>query len=148
MDIILLQDLEKVGSKFEIVTVKNGYGRNYLIPQGIAEIANDTNRRKLDEYKRKEMAKETAELRKYQVIAEAIQGKVLKIGAKAGTTGKIFGSVTNVQIAAALVEQLKVEIDRRKIVLPDEVKTIGTYTAILDLHSDVDAKVDFEVVQE
>ncbi len=148
MDIILLQDLENVGSKFEIVTVKNGYGRNYLIPQGIAEIANDTNRRKLDEYKRKEMAKETAELRKYQVIADAIQGKVLKIGAKAGTTGKIFGSVTNVQIAAALVEQLNVEIDRRKIVLPDEVKTIGTYTAILDLHSDVDAKVDFEVVQE
>ena len=148
MEIILLKDIEKVGDKHEIVTVKNGFGRNYLIPQGLAIIANDTNRKRLDELKADEEAKEAAKIGEYQAIAEKLKDVVLKIGAKAGTSGKIFGSVTNVQIIAALKDQFDVEIERKKVELPEEVKNVGTYKAILNLHKEVVAEIDFEVVEE
>lgn len=148
MDIILLQDIDKVGDKHTIVTVKDGYGRNYLIPQGMAIIANDTNRRRLNELMRIEEAQEAKKLSVYQEIAEKIGDQVLKIGAKAGTSGKIFGSVTNVQLAMALNEQFEVEVDRRKIVIPEEVKELGTYTAVLNLHKEVQPEVKFEVIAE
>lgn len=148
MDIILLQDVDKVGDKHTIATVKNGYGRNYLIPQGLAIIANDTNRRSLNELKRIEDAKEAKKLSFYQEIADKIGTQVLKIGAKAGTSGKIFGSVTNVQLAMALNEQFGVEVDRRKIIISDEVKELGTYKAVLNLHKEVQPEIKFEVVAE
>jgi len=148
MDIILLQDIDKVGDMHTIATVKDGYGRNYLIPQGLAIIANDTNRRRLNELKRIEDAKEAKKLSFYQEIADKIGTQVLKIGAKAGTSGKIFGSVTNVQLAMALNEQFEVEVDRRKIVIPDEVKELGTYKAVLNLHKEVQPEIKFEVVAE
>lgn len=148
MDIILLQDIDKVGDMHTIATVKDGYGRNYLIPQGLAIIANDTNRRRLNELKRIEDAKEAKKLSFYQEIADKIGTQVLKIGAKAGTSGKIFGSVTNVQLAMALNEQFGVEVDRRKIVIPDEVKELGTYKAVLNLHKEVQPEIKFEVVAE
>ncbi|MCB0641307.1 MAG: 50S ribosomal protein L9, partial [Phaeodactylibacter sp.] len=96
MEIILLKDIDKVGDKYEVVTVKNGYGRNYLIPKGLAIIANDANRAKLDEHKKKEEAERLKRVAEFQTIADKLEGKVLRIGAKAGTSGKIFGSVTNV----------------------------------------------------
>jgi len=148
MNIILLQNIEKVGSKFEVVTVKNGFGRNYLIPKGLAIIANDTNSRRLADLRKREAAKEAKSLEHFHAIVEKLQGQVLKIGAKAGTSGKIFGSVTNIQLSQALKEQLEVEIDRRLISFPEEVKMLGAYTAVLDLHPDIDAKVNFEVVSE
>ncbi len=148
MDIILLQDIDKVGDMHTIATVKDGYGRNYLIPQGLAIIANDTNRRRLNELKRIEDAKEAKKLSFYQEIADKIGTQILKIGAKAGTSGKIFGSVTNVQLAMALNEQFEVEVDRRKIVIPDEVKELGTYKAVLNLHKEVQPEIKFEVVAE
>ncbi|MCB0571305.1 MAG: 50S ribosomal protein L9 [Phaeodactylibacter sp.] len=148
MDIILLDDIEKVGDKHEIVSVKPGYARNYLIPQGLALVANDSNRSKLDEIKRKEADELAARKAEFEVIAAALKGQVLKIGAKAGVSGKIFGSVTNVQIAAALKEQFDIEVDRRKVKLPEEIKVLGAYAAELLLHPEVDITLNFEVVEE
>lgn len=148
MEIILLQDIEKVGNKHEIVTVKDGYGRNFLIPTKKAIIANATNRKKLEELREKERELESQRIAEYQQIADQLKDKVLKIGVKAGTSGKIFGSVTNVQISNALKEQLDVDIERRVIELPEEVKMLGNYTATLNLHREVQATVEFELVEE
>ena len=111
-------------------------------------IANVTNRKRLAELRRLEEAKEAKLAGYYQEIAEKVKDLVLKIGAKAGSTGKIFGSVTNVQIAQALKEQLDVDLERRKIIIEEEVKELGSYTAHLNLHSEVKADVKFEVIQE
>lgn len=148
MEIILLQDVDKVGYKFDLVTVKNGYGRNYLIPQKLAVIANDANRKRLAEIQRREEAHAEKMLGEYQAIAERLKTVTLKIGAKTGTSGKIFGSVTSLQVAQALKEQEGIEIERRKIELLEEIKSIGSYTASLNLHKSVDAKVNIEVVEE
>jgi large subunit ribosomal protein L9 len=148
MEIILLEDIDKVGDKYDIVKVKDGYGRNFLIPQKMAIIANAANRKRLDEIKAQEAATLAEKLTVFQEIAEQLKGKVLRIGAKSGTSGKIFGSVTNIQIAAALKEQLGIEVERKKVVVPEEAKELGTYTAILNLHPEVDTRVVFEVVSE
>lgn len=148
MDIILLQDVEHVGYKHELVTVKNGYGRNFLIPQGLALIANSANRARLKELQRREDATEAKRLGEYQDIAKKLDGQVLRIGAKAGTSGKIFGSVTNIQIINALKEQFGLDLERRKVMLPDNVKDLGTYTLVLNLHKEVQPEVKFEVVAE
>lgn len=148
MEIILLQDIENVGDKHEIVKVKDGFGRNFLIPQKFAIIANKTNRNKLGQLQRIEQAKEDALLEVYRVIAQKIQNETVKIGAKAGTTDKIFGSVTNVQLANALKEQFDVDVDRKKIILDEEVKTLGAHTAQLKLHPQVHVVLNFEVIKE
>lgn len=148
MDIILLKELDKVGGKHEIVKVKDGYGRNFLIPQGLAVVANAGNRKMLAELIKQEDKKESKRLDEYKEIAAKLSGVTLKIGAKAGTNGKIFGSVTSVQIANALKEQAGVEIERKKIVLEEEVKSIGTYAAKLNLHKDVTSSVAFEIIEE
>jgi len=148
MDIILLKELDKVGGKHEIVKVKDGYGRNFLIPQGLAIVANAGNRKMLNELVKQEDKKESKRLDEYKEMAAKLDGVTLKIGAKAGTSGKIFGSVTNVQIANALKEQAGIEIERKKIVLEEEVKSIGTYTAKLNLHKDVQSSVAFEIIEE
>ncbi|MCB0583752.1 MAG: 50S ribosomal protein L9 [Phaeodactylibacter sp.] len=148
MDIILLDDIEKVGDKHEIVSVKPGYARNYLIPQGLALVANDTNRGKLDEIKRKEAEELAARKAEFEEIAAKLEGQVLKIGAKAGTSGKIFGSVTNVQVSNALKEQFGIEVDRRRIKLPEEIKVLGEYEIDLELHPEVPIKLHFEVIEE
>lgn len=147
MDIILLADLDKVGDKHEVVTVKNGYGRNYLIPQGLALIANATNMKKLDDLKAKEEAAEAAKVDVYKEVATALEGKTLKIGAKAGTSGKIFGSVTTIQIVQALKEQFDVEVLRKKVSLED-IKELGSYTATLNLHPEVVVELPIEVAAE
>jgi large subunit ribosomal protein L9 len=148
MEIILLKNIEKVGTKFDIVNVKAGYGRNYLIPQKLAIVANERNRNNLESFKRQEAAKLGKRLDEFKAVADKLQGQVLKMEVKAGTSGKIFGSVTNIQLARALKEQLEIEVDRHSILLPENVKMLGTYTASLDLHPEVDAKFDFVVVGE
>ncbi|MEM1218016.1 MAG: 50S ribosomal protein L9 [Bacteroidota bacterium] len=148
MEIILLKDMDKVGDKYDIVSVKDGYGRNYLIPQGFALIANEANRQQLDEYKAKEAEKEAARKGEFLEMADKLKDQVLKIGAKAGQSGKIFGSVTTVQLASALNEQFEIEVERRKIELPEEVKTLGEYVAQIKFHPEVIADVKFEVVAE
>jgi len=115
----------------------------------MAIVANDTNRAKLDEIKQKEAEELAARKAEFEAIAEQLKGEVMQIGAKAGTSGKIFGSVTNVQIATALKEKYDIDVDRRKVKMPEEdIKTLGTYTAVLNLHPEVDIKVNFEVVEE
>ncbi|MBK7344301.1 MAG: 50S ribosomal protein L9 [Saprospiraceae bacterium] len=148
MEIILLKDVDNVGDKHTIVKVKDGFGRNYLIPQGLALVANSTNRRKLNEIIRLDDLVESKRLDVYQEMANTLSGATLRIGAKAGTSGKIFGSVNNSQLAAAIKDQFGVEIERRKIEIPEEVKTLGTYTANINLHKEVKATVTFEVVED
>ena len=147
MDIILLADLDKVGDKHEVVTVKNGYGRNFLIPQGLALIANASNMKKLDDLKAKENAAEAAKVDVYRDIATKLEGKTLKIGAKAGTSGKIFGSVTTIKIIQALKEQFDVEVLRKRVSLED-IKEVGSYTATLNLHPEVVVELPIEVAAE
>ncbi len=148
MEIILLEDIEKVGEKHSIVKVRDGYGRNYLIPKGMAIVANKSNRNQLDSMKRREAAVEAKFIAEYQAIADLLKGKMLKVGAKAGTSGKIFGSVTNVQVANALKEQFSVEIDRRKIIMDEDIKELGNYKVVLDLHKSLKPEVDIEVFAE
>ncbi|HMY83795.1 MAG TPA: 50S ribosomal protein L9 [Saprospiraceae bacterium] len=148
MDIILLKDIDKVGNKHEIVKVKDGYGRNYLIPQGFAVVANAGNRKMLAELVKQEDRKEAKRVDEYKEIAAKLTDVTLKIGAKAGTSGKIFGSVTNIQISNALKDQVGVEIERKKIILEDDIKTLGTYSAKLNLHKDVQSTVAFEIIEE
>ena len=148
MEVILLKDVDKLGYKHEVVNVKPGYGRNYLIPQGIALLANRSNMGRLTELKKQEEAKENRMLDHYKALAEQLKDITLSIGAKAGSAGKIFGSVTDIQIAQSLQEGHSIEVDRRKIVMPEEVKTLGSYVAKIQLHKEVEAEVKFEVVQE
>ncbi len=149
MDIILLKNLDKVGRKFDIVKVKDGYGRNFLIPQGLAIVANKVNRNNLDSFKRQETAKLNKQLDVFKSVAAKVKGQLLTISTKVGNSGKIFGSVTNIQIANALRDQLGIEVERRDIIMPDDhVKMIGKYTAVLDLHPEVDSKIEFEVIPD
>jgi len=148
MQIILLKDIDNVGYKHDIVTVKNGYGRNFLIPQGLAVIANAANNEKLDALKAEEDAKEAARVEDYKQQAAKLEGQPVKIGVKAGTSGKIFGSVTVIQIANAIQEQYGEEIARKKIVLPDNVKEVGTYPIEINLNKEVKTTIEIELVAE
>lgn len=148
MQVILIQDVNNLGGANELVTVKNGYGRNYLIPQKFAVEASPSNLKQLEE-KLKQQAKKEAKLLAEinSVIAKLAEGP-LKIGAKTGTSGKIFGSVTSVQIARAIKEQKGYEIDRRRIHIIDEVKELGTFKAKIDFGNSQETEVEFEVVAE
>lgn len=147
MDIILLQDMEKVGEKHDIVKVKDGYGRNFLIPKGMAVVANDSNRRKYASIVRALDKRETARLGEYKTLAAQLDGKTVTITAKAGSSGKLFGSVDAGQIAAAIKSQLGVEIERKKVVI-EPLKELGTHVAAVNLHKEVIAQVTVEVVAQ
>jgi large subunit ribosomal protein L9 len=148
MDLILLKDIDKLGYRHDVVTVKNGFGRNYLIPQGLAVIANPTNMKKLDGILADIEAKEAARVEEYRELLGKLDDVTLRIGVKAGTSGKIFGSVTNLQLAQALKDQFEVDIERRKIELPEDLKELGTYNATLNLYKEIVGSVRFELVQE
>ena len=148
MDIILLQSIDNLGYKHDVVKVKPGYGRNYLIPQGFGVIANATNMKKLDKLVADEQAKENARIDDYKSMAERIKGQTIKIGVKSGTSGKIFGKVTSVQIANVLKEKFDIDIERKKIELDNEPKEIGTYTATVKFHPDVVEELSFELIKE
>lgn len=148
MDVILLKDIEKVGEKHDVVSVKPGFARNYLIPQGLAKSANKSNIKTLHHIIKREEAKELDKLSEYQEMANALKGKVLRIGAKAGAEGKIFGSVTVLQLSQAIKEQLGMEIERKSINIVEEVKTLGSYEAEINFHKSVQGTVAFEVVGE
>ncbi|MDZ7877098.1 MAG: 50S ribosomal protein L9 [Saprospiraceae bacterium] len=144
MNIILLKDVEKVGEQYQTVKVRDGYGNNFLIPQGLAIVANDSNRRKYASIIRALEKRDMAKLGEYQAVAAQLNGKSIKIVAKAGSSGKLFGSVDNNQIAAAIAEQLGVAVDRKKVVI-EAIKEIGTHSASVVLHKQVIATVSVEV---
>lgn len=148
MDIILIQDVDNLGGANEVVKVRNGYARNYLIPQKFAVEANPSNLKQLEERMKQIRKKEEAMLKEVNAVIAKLKDGVLKIGAKTGTSGKIFGSVTSLQISRAIREQKGYEIDRKKISIVDEVKELGTYKAVVDFGNGNSTEVEFEVVAE
>lgn len=148
MEVILLKDIDTLGERHEVVNVKPGYARNYLIPSKMALVANSTNRAKLEKLRVEAAAHEADRITEFKALADKLEGQVLRIGAKAGTTGKIFGSVTSVQIMQALKDQMGIEVIRKKIELPEEVKVLGQYSANINFHPEVRTTVQFEVVEE
>jgi len=148
MEIILNKDIKNLGNKDDILTVKNGYGRNYLIPKGYAILATPSakkvhaenlKQKAFKQEKLKELALETA---------KKLENKIIKIGAKTSTTGKIFGSVNTIQIAEA-IKKKGIDIDRKTIEIDqDHIKEVGKYTAIIKLHKEVKVELPFEVVSE
>jgi large subunit ribosomal protein L9 len=148
MEIILKQDVSKLGQKDDIVTVKDGYARNFLIPRGFAIAATSSAKKMHNENLRQRAHKEEKIRQAAQVMAEKMAGVKLVVGAKTSTSGKIFGSVNTIQIAESLKEK-GFEIDRRSITLPeDQIKEIGNYKAVVKLHRDVKVEIDFEIVAE
>ncbi len=148
MQIILIQDVNNLGGANEVVNVKNGYARNFLIPQKLAVEASPSNLKQLEERLKQVKKKEEKLLAEINQVIEKLKEGALKIGAKTGTSGKIFGSVTTVQIARAIRDQKGYEIDRRRIQILDDVKELGTYKAKVDFGNGNEAELEFEVVGE
>lgn len=149
MEIILKEDIEKVGQKNDLVTVKNGFARNYLIPKGFAIQATESNK-KIHAENIKQRAHKEEKIRNESIgLAKSLENKVLRIGAKTSTTGKIFGSVNTIQIAEAIAEK-GFTIDRKNITILTEesIKEVGTYKAKIKLHKDVSVEISFEVFAE
>jgi large subunit ribosomal protein L9 len=148
MQIILIQDVNNLGGANEVVTVRNGYARNFLIPQKMAVEASSSNMKQLEERLKQIRKKEEKMLAEINKVIAALQEGPISIGAKTGTTGKIFGSITTVQIAKAVREQKGYEIDRRRIHLVDEIKEIGSYKAKVDFGNGNEAEIAMEIVAE
>ena len=149
MEIILTQDVKNLGYKNDIVNVKPGYARNYLIPQGMAILATESARKVLAENMRQQAYKQEKIKKEAQELATVLEGLSLRIPAKAASTGKIYGSVNNVQIANAIKEAKGVEIDRKHILVDDDtIKEVGNYKAKVRLHKDVTVEISFEVFAE
>lgn len=148
MEVILKTDVANLGHKDDIITVKPGYGRNYLIPKKIAILATESARKELAENLRQRAHKLAKIKQEAEDLAAKMQGVTLSIGAKASSTGKIFGSVNNIQIAEALKAK-GFDIDRKIILFKeDTVKELGHYTAVVKLHREVSVDVEFDVVAE
>ena len=147
MKIILKEDITNLGYKDDVVDVKRGYGRNYLIPMGKAVIATESALKVLAE-NQKQRAHKLAKIKAdAEALAESLKDVTLTIGAKTSSTGTIFGSVNNIQIAEAL-EKLGFNVDRKVIYIKDAVKEVGSYKALLKLHKEVSVEIPFEVVSE
>jgi large subunit ribosomal protein L9 len=148
MEIILKEDVEKLGSKDELVNVKPGYARNYLIPKELAIIAGPSEKKVLAENMKQRAHKEAKLKDKAEKDAESLKRKTISIGAKAGENGKIFGSVNTIQLADALKDK-GFEVDRKNITIKNEpIKQVGTYQADVVLHKEITTTIDFEVVGE
>ena len=148
MEVILIQDVDTLGGINELVKVKNGYARNYLIPRKLAVEASPSNRKQMEERTKQLKKKEDKMLAEINSVIAKLGEAPLKLGAKTGTSGKIFGSVTSLQLSRAIREQKGYEIDRKKITITDEVKEIGTYKATIDFGNGKSTDVEFEVVAE
>jgi large subunit ribosomal protein L9 len=147
MQVILLEDITNLGYKDDIVTVKSGYGRNYLIPQKKAVIASESAQKVLAENLRQRAHKLEKIRKDAQELADKLEGVTLTIGAKTSSTGTIFGSVTNIQIAEELAKK-GFEIERKTIIIKESVKEVGSYKALVKLHKEISVEIPFEVVSE
>jgi large subunit ribosomal protein L9 len=148
MDIILIQDVDNLGGKNELVKVRNGYARNFLIPQGLAVEANPSNKKQLEERLKVARKKEEAMLAQINSVISKLKEAPVRIGAKTGTSGKIFGSITSLQVSRAIRDQKGYDIDRKRISINDDIKELGTYKATVDFGNGQTAEVDLEVVAE
>ena len=147
MEVILKEDILTLGYKDDLVNVKEGYARNFLIPQGKAIIASPSAKKVLAENLKQRAHKIEQVKNDAQVIADKMEGTTLSIGAKTSSTGTIFGSVTNIQIAEELAKK-GFDVDRKLIIIKDQVKEVGSYTATVKLHKEVSFEIPFEVVSE
>ncbi|MCB9361669.1 50S ribosomal protein L9 [Vicingus serpentipes] len=148
MKVILKENIENLGFKDEVVDVKNGYGRNYLIPKGVASLATKSALKVLEENLKQRAVKDKKVKEEAVKTANALKETVVKVGAKAGEKGKIFGSINTIQLAEA-IEKLGFTIERKYIKIKGEpIKNLGAYEADIRLHKDVDATVKFEVVED
>lgn len=149
MEVILKKDVQNLGYAHEVVTVKPGFANNYLIPQGFAELATASAKKVNQEILRQKAFKEDKIRKEAESLAKKLENITVKIGAKAGQTGKIFGSVNAIQIADAVKEQFNYEVDRKKIHIDgDSIKEVGTYKASIRLHKEIQAVINFEVIAE
>jgi len=148
MQVILIQDVDNLGGRNELVTVKNGYARNFLIPGKLAVEANPSNLKQLEERLKVKAKKEAAMMAEINKVIDILKASPVKIGAKTGTSGKIFGSVTSLQITRAIRDQKGYEIDRKRISIVDEIKELGAYKASIDFGNGQLVEIDFEVVAE
>jgi len=149
MEIILLQDVPNLGFKDDIVKVKPGYAANYLIPQGFAIMALPSEKKRLAETLKQRAFKESKIKKDAEKLAEKLQDVVVKITAKAGASGRIFGSVNTIQLSEAIRNQFDIEIDRKSIVLDSHaVKELGEHSAKINLHREVRFTIKFDVVAE
>jgi len=148
MEVILIQDVDNLGGINEVVKVRNGYARNFLLPRKLAIEANSGNMKQLEEKMKQQKKKEEAMLAEVNSVIEKLNESPVKIGAKTGTSEKIFGSVTNLQLSRAIRNQKGYNIDRKKISLPEEVKELGTYKAHIDFGNGKSTDVAFEVIAE
>ncbi len=149
MEVILKQDVKNLGYKDDVINVKPGYGRNFLIPKGLAAMATESSKKVLTETLKQRAFKEEKVKKAAETTANALKDMVVKVGAKVGDSGKIFGSVTSVQLAEA-IKKLGHDIDRKNIDIVDaeNLKTIGSYTANVRFHKEVQGVISFEVVAE
>ncbi len=147
MKVILQKDLKNLGKEGDIVDVAEGYGRNYLLPRGLAVEATEGNIRQVKTEKQAQKQKKAREIEEAQVIAERINGQKLQISTTVGEGGKLFGSVTNQEIAQRLKKQYKVEIDKRKIDLAEPIKSLGKYPITIRIHPKVRAEIIVDVVE-
>lgn len=148
MEVILIQDVDNLGGTNEVVKVKNGYARNYLLPRHLAVENSQSNKKQLEERLKQVKKKEEKMLAEINNVIAKLNEAPLKLGAKTGTSGKIFGSITSLQISRAIREQRGYDIDRRKITITDDVKELGAYKASIDFGNGHSTEVDFEVVAE
>lgn len=147
MEVILKQDIKKLGEKDDVVVVKPGYGRNYLIPQGYAVMATESAKKVLAENIKQAQFKQEKIKQDALALAAQLEGVKVTIGAKAGESGKIFGSVNTIQFADAL-KKAGFEVDRRRVTFETEPKVLGEYVANLNLHKEVKVQVPFDVIAE
>src|SRR5437867_1958896 len=143
MQVILIQDIDTLGQANELIKVKNGYARNYLIPKKYAVEASPSNLKQLEERLKVKSKKEASMLAEINKVNNVLKESPVKIGAKTGTSGKIFGSVTPLQIARAIRDQKGYEIDRKRITITDDVKELGTYKASIDFGNGNIAEIEF-----
>lgn len=148
MQVILIQDVDNLGGRHELVNVKNGYARNFLIPQKLAVEANPSNLKQHEEKLKVVAKKEASMLAELNKVIDILKAAPVKVGAKTGTSGKIFGSVTSLQIARAIRDQKGYEIDRKRINITEEVKELGIHKATIDFGNGNVVEIEFEVVGE
>lgn len=148
MEVILKKDIDKLGYADDVVKVKDGYGRNYLIPKGLAIVATDSSKKVLAENLKQRAHKEAKVRAEAEKIAKQLKDITVKVGAKAGESGKIFGSVNTIQVADAL-KKIGFDFERKNITIKNEpIKVLGKYEALVRLHKDITETITFEVVEE
>lgn len=147
MELILKEDVKGLGYKNDIVKVKPGFGRNYLLPQGLAIVASESNRKVVAENVKQAAHKAEKIKTEAETLAGKITGATIEIATKVGETGKIFGKVTSLQVSDSLKAK-GIEVDRKKISFKEDIKTVGEYTAYFDLHKEVKTSIQVKVVAE